>query len=477
MQKMVFLRLFPLFLLLIANLVAANPAQNSIKTSINRIIAQANLPSTVGVEVQSLNTGAVVYTKNSQQLFIPASNLKLFTAAAALLHLHDDFQYKTTLLTDATQIDNGALPGNVYLKFSGNPMLTTQQLNDIIVVLNQDGINTIGGNFYIDNTSDAKPYAPGWMWDELNTCYAAPIQSVMVDQNCFKITLAPANFEGESAKLNVVNGNNLVVIQNQVTTAAVDSDCPLDLTSDNNNNYSLTGCLPLKSESIELKIALKNPELFAKNFIAQNLQTNRIQLRGKILSGTATTANLKLLATQNSESLNFIVTKMMKESNDQIANALLMIIGETYYHQPPSWKNGARAMETLLSQQAGISFANSVIVDGSGTSRYNLISPHQISKLLYFAYHNPAIAQTFMESLPIAGVDGTLEHRMTESSIRGKLRAKTGTMTGVSALSGYVTGVHGKKYSFAILINNFNKQDMQKAERLEDKIGEYLASL
>lgn len=467
-----------MLILLLANSTAIIAATHQAKLpqQINTIIKQYNLPATVGVLIQSMKTGKILYAQNSNQLYVPASNLKLFTAAAALLYLGSDYQFKTTISTDARNISNNSvLEGNVYLKFSGDPDLSIEQMNNLILGLKQANITTIQGNFYIDRqTYNDKKYASGWMWDELNFCYAAPITAIMINHNCFSATLTPAEKIDEPAKLAILNDNNLVSINNQVRTM-MNANCSPDLKAMGNNNYNLTGCMLQHAQPLNLQIAIRDPDLYAKNLIKVLLAANHIQLQGNI-SYAAAPANLMPLATEDSKSLKVLVTEMLKQSDNQIANSLLMTLGEKYYQQPATWKNGVMALQAILSQRAGIDFAEANIVDGAGISRYDLVTPQQISKLLYFAYHNATIAPVFIAALPIAGEDGTLKSRMLNKNIQGKLMAKTGSMTGVSALSGYVTTTNKQTLSFVILINNFLADNAEQAEKLEDQIGGVLVS-
>lgn len=467
-------RFFILILLYSTSLFSHAALQSSIKNGIEHIISQFNLPATIGIQIQAMDNGKILYQKNPQQLFVPASNLKLFTAVASLLYLKPDYQFQTTLLTDAKTITNGTLQGNVYLKFSGDPSLTAQQVQTLLSNLNKNNIKAISGNFYIDQTSyNNKPYGPGWMWDELNVCYAAPLEATMIDQNCINATLTPAANIGEAAQLNLTT--HFISVDNQVKTVDANSNCPLELKANNRNHYILSGCLLTQTPPMNLQIAIKNPNLYAKNFIASTLQNYGIQFTGKILNKKAND-DLIVIARQNSQPLSSIVNEMMKQSNDPIANSLFMKLGENYSHDPATWKEATTALQNILTQEAKLNLTNASIVDGAGISRYNLVSPQQISQLLYFAYHNAAIAPFLMTSLPIAGKDGTLQDRMTAMDIQGKVKAKTGSMTGISALSGYVSTAQHKTLAFVILINNFNKTDAHNAELLEDKISEYLVS-
>lgn len=465
-----------IFFALASNSIIASSVSDKLSGKINTIISQSALPATMGIIVQSMNTGRLLYVKNSNNLFVPASNLKLFTAVAALLYLGPDYQYQTTLLTDAANSNNGILTGNIYLKFSGDPDLTTEQLNNLLIAaFKKNNISTIQGNIYIDNSVyNDKQYAPGWMWDELNLCYAAPITPIMLNHNCFSMTLTPAAQVNEKAQLSTENFDNLTPVINQVQMTNVDSDnCSLQLKSLGKNNYLLSGCMSTQDHPINLQIAIRDPYLYAKDLVATLLRMNGITLQGNIVNGVVP-ENARILASQSSQPISVLVKEMLKNSDNQIANSLFMTLSEKYYHQSATWNNASKAMQAILLQNAGINFSNASIVDGAGISRYNMVTPQQLAQLLYFSYRNATIFPALMASLPIAGEDGTLKDRMQAENVRGQLRAKTGSMTGISALSGYVITHDGKTVSFVILVNNFLGNTENRVHQLEDQIGQYL---
>ena len=341
--------------------------------------------------------------------------------------------------------------------------------------MKQDNVNSIKGNVYIDSSAyKDQQQAPGWMWDELNICYAAPITPIMINHNCFTTSLTPAKIAGSAADLAAFPLSDLTPINNQVMTAATNQqNCALDLKFIGQNRYALTGCINEQSPPLYLQVAIRNPILYAKQLTAELLRSNGIGLQGSITEG-AMPASSKSLIMANSQPLSVLTKQMLKNSDNQIADAVFMTIGAKYFQQPGTWQNGVKALQAILTKSFPINFANTNIVDGAGISRYNLVTPHQISQLLYGAYRNPAISNYLLDSLPIAGEDGTLKDRMQEDKVRGKLHAKTGSMTGISALSGYVTSANGKVFIFTVLINNFLPQDKMRAYQLENKIGNYL---
>jgi D-alanyl-D-alanine carboxypeptidase/D-alanyl-D-alanine-endopeptidase (penicillin-binding protein 4) len=202
------------------------------------------------------------------------------------------------------------------------------------------------------------------------------------------------------------------------------------------------------------------------------MRENQITFKGEIIEG-ATPEGSKIVSTHFSKPLSDLIRDMLKNSDNQIAGILLKTIGAHYYHKPTNWEKSVEALKTILAQGTKIDLNNSVIVDGSGVSRYNLITPDQISTLLNTVFHDKKITKPYIESLPVAGKDGTLQDRMKD--LKGKVYAKTGSMTGVESLSGYIQTKHHSVLSFVILMNNFSMTENQ-AREFEDKIVEQLAN-
>lgn len=453
------------------------PNKHKIKVGIDSILTKFPEPITIGIQVESLATHQILYQKNSDHTFMPASNLKLFTATAALLFLGPDYRYQTTLLTNANAIENGVINGNVYLKFSADPDLQSDHLDQMLAELHTQGIQKISGNLYLDTTYlDDKKYAPAWMLDDLNYCYAAPIYALVLDHDCVKYTLTPAAEPEKPAKLTLESNqpqNAISITSNHVVLQKQDGACSLDLQVNDQNAATITGCATLKGDPpyhVDLPIVIKNPTLYTQQVLLKLLQKNGIQLDGKILEGK--TSGNNILSTHYSRPLQFIVYDMLKNSDNLISNSLLKTMGANYYKQPGSWENGVQAMRAILVQQAKLNFDHSIIVDGDGQSRYNLVTPAQLSELLKFSYDSFSISPEFLSALPIGDHLGSLQKRFQEKNIL--VRAKTGSMTSIKSLSGYVEDTQKRILSFVILINNYTTDD-ETLNKLEDEIVEFLA--
>ncbi|OGT05960.1 MAG: D-alanyl-D-alanine carboxypeptidase/D-alanyl-D-alanine-endopeptidase [Gammaproteobacteria bacterium GWE2_37_16] len=461
-----------------------NPAAISLNTAIARIIAKYDPNIDIGIQIQSPADGRIIYQQNAYRLFKPASSLKIFTAAAALKHLGANYRFTTQILAKTNVVQNGVLVSDVYFYFDGDPVLRREHLNNLMATLQKMGISKIQGNIYIDDSVfDQLSYGPGWMWDEKNFCYAAPTNAIMLDKNCFPFKLN-AKQENRPAQVSAVSGiESMSVTSSLITKRIAADDCPLDLRVGDDNHYYLSGCVWPNPETITLMVAVKNIRLYTTRVLTNILREHDIELTGNIKiahspitdgSNAVAGRNYFVLASYSSPPLSELVKIMLKKSDNLIADALFKKLGNSYFHKTATWLNGAQALLSVLRQNGKMDFSDIRIVDGSGLSHYNLMTPAKMTELLNYVYKDATIRDPFWAALPNAGVDGSLAYRMSSSDLRGKVHAKTGTMSGISSLAGYVTTTNGKLLTFAIIINDFIGK-AYKYRQMEDEICALLA--
>ena len=448
----------------------------SIQQGIEQIINSFGHDINIGVAIRSMQSNTILYQHDADRVFMPASTLKLFTAIAALDYLEPTYYFKTELLTNATDSQNSSLFGDLYLKFSGDPELSNEDLVGLITAIKQQEINNINGDVIIDDTAmDRINWGPGWMWDEQNFCYAAPATAVILNRNCFGFNLTPGQ-SNELAHLKINQTSAHISIDNQVITRRADNwECPLDLKAGINNNYILTGCLAPGHSPMSLAIAINNPRLAASEIFVGLLRQNGISFTGHVLY-KATPSNARLLAQHNSRPLSELVKHMLKKSDNLYADAIFKKLGSVYYNTTGTWANGALAIRNILASKTGINFNKIIVVDGAGLSRYDWVSPNDFSKLLTYAYRDLPAKQELYNALPSSGIDGTLRYRLGGLTI-GKIHAKTGTMLSTSGLAGYVQTANNQTLAFAILVNGFvgGKNKQATFHLLEDRICQFLA--
>jgi len=424
--------------------------KQNLSTEIDRIINGTNPNLNIGVQVKSMTYGDTLYNRNEQRSFVPASIIKIFTAESALLLLGPNYKFPTSFVTNAKTVNGGILNGNLYLVLTGDPSLTYYDLEDLMASLKSQHIQQINGNVYIDSTAyDQEIYGPGWVWNDKRFCYAAPISASIINHNCLTFQVKPGKL-GHSA--NIVDSTGYVnpSIQNNVLTrSSASSACRIRLGPGENNAIVVSGCMP-KGRIQGVSSVITDVMYYNKALVTRLLSRYGVRVNGAITTGAAP-SKPTVLAVHESSPLHNLITQMLKKSDNIIAGSLFKKVGEVYTKQPGSWENGSSAVTRILSTQMGVNTWRINITDGSGLSRYNLITPAQMIRVLDFAFHHHGTNYEFISALPVAGVDGTLKHRLY--NVAWKVRAKTGTMTGVVALAGYAINRDKEPLAFVIIVN------------------------
>lgn len=441
-----------------------------LSTKLDELIGGEQEKTDIAVYVKSMRYADTLYTRNISQPLTPASTIKIFTAEAALLFLGAEYRFSTQLLTDAKSYKDGVLQGNLYVVLSGDPTLTYNGLLELAATLKSLNIEAIAGNVYIDNSAyDQSFYGPGWEWKDKNYCYAAPISASIINHNCLPFRIESARATGQTATIIKSKDYFYPAIKNTVVTKAKRlNTCGVRLSSAN-AIISIDGCMRKGHETGVSYVVTDIPE-YNRALFKSLLSGLAIRVYGTVTFGSAPD-NLLLIGQHASKPLHSIITDMLKKSDNVIAGALFKKIGQLYTNHPGSWENGSKAVSNILSHYAGINITGMRVLDGSGLSPDNLVTPLQMMQLLDFAYHHSPTSNAFITALPIAGVDGTLKHRM--GNIMRKVRAKTGTISGVRTLAGFVVTQDQEPLAFVIMING-NKDMGPQYRDIEDRIATFL---
>lgn len=445
--------------------------RQAVKNTRSMQVKQANL----GIVVISLRTGRTLYRRNLDHLYTPASVQKLFTATAALGYLKPNYQFQTGFYSRG-QIHHHMLNGNLVIKFEGDPSLTLHDLKEMVAELRNMDVQRIRGHVYIDNFGYGRvPYPPGFIWDDLSYSYAAPINAIIINRNKFGVTFKPNAQLGRPPVISTTLPAGVVQFKNNLRTMSrYPGDCPITIYSNNRNEYRVAGCLVQRWGAQSRSLAVRNVEQYAEVVMGNLLRQAHIHYVGKITL-KQTPKHATPLVLHDSKSLAYLLKHMLKKSDNVYTNAIFKKLGEAYFGGSASWQKSLVALKRILAAPTGINFKHNLLTDGAGLSRYNLITPHQFMKLLYYAYHNPLIKPALYTALPIAGRDGTLEGRMQQEGRSGRVHAKTGSMTGVSTLVGFVRSRRHGMLGFAIMANGFVGK-RGPFIRLEDRICEALAN-
>ena len=403
------------------------------------------------------NTPLIDY--NAQQMALPASTQKVVTALAALLQLGPDYRFVTNFETNG-KLNNNTLSGDLVIRFSGDPTLTRQQIRNMVNALKQIGIHKVEGDLIVDISAFAShDKAPGWVWNDMTQCFSAPPAAAIIDRNCFSVSLYPSDKAGEMAYIKTASFYPVNMFSEVKTLAKGSPEaryCELDVVPGELNRYTLTGCLTQRSEPLPLAFAVQNGASYSGAIVKNELQVAGIELSGAVKKRTQPTPQSQVLVKTESKPLHDLLKIMLKKSDNMIADTVFRTIGRDYYGVPGTWRSGSDAVRQVLKQKAGIDLGNTVMVDGSGLSRHNLITPATMMQVLQFIAKNDQQLD-YISMLPLAGHDGTLRYRggLDEAGVNGKVSAKTGALQGVYNLAGFITTASGEKVAFVQFISAY----------------------
>ena len=434
----------------------------SIKSKINKLIAESDLDVSLGIKVISVEDDKTLYELNSNKLFMPASNNKLYTCAAALHYLGRDHIFKTTILKNNNDL---------VLKGGGDPDLTIEHLDSLA----NTTAKIIGDvdTLYLDATLlDSMYYGKGWMWDEGSWWYAAPIGALSVNDNCIDFHIEPGNL-GEPARIDHFPTTEYISQSNKTTTVENNTELKkLKIERDwvgRTNHFSITGEIVISDSIDTLQRNVHDPTLFTGTLFKESLAKYGVQV-GHMKRGTKVNES-ETIAIHYSDPLIASATNLMNESDNLTAELLIKIIGRGNNIEG-NWKDGLDSVKTLLSDSTGIDTSRIRLVDGSGVSRYNLTSPDQLTRFLKWSF-NSKYKDDFISTLASGGnKDGTMEKRLEKEG--NLIRAKTGGLSGVSNLSGYIFSPKHGPLAFSILISGYTGSSYQ-AIQLQNKIVQLFA--
>ncbi len=440
-----------------------------LKKELDGMIARELLPySVASIKVVSLKSGLTLYETDSCQLMPAASVQKLFTAAAVLSRLGPDHTIETSLSINA---DNNTL----YLRGCGDPLLKTADLKQL--VSNLAGKLPPGQHFELVGDTgcfDDAYWGSGWMWDDEPGPEAMYLSALTVNGNTVRVTVTPGKDAKSTMKVSTEPSTRYVDIINTGKTGKPGGPCAVSVTrpaGDRDNHIRVAGSLAPGCRSVSRRLTVWRPELYTLTLLAEQLEQAGTKVAPLTLKVTPPDTT-KLAAIQHP--VSEIVSVMLKNSDNLSAENLLKYLAHTQSGQKGSAAEGAEVIKQYLRQN-GIPTDHLVIADGSGVSRYNLTSADTITRLLVAAYKDQAISPFFLTALPLAGKDGTLIRRMKGTPAEGKVRAKTGTMKGVSALAGYTVTSDGEPLAFCMIMQNFIGPN-KRVRDLQDRIAVLLST-
>ena len=471
--------------LLIANAseeVTSNQLEESASLSekLQAILSNQRLDGAIaGVSVRN-EIGEELFEQYGDIRLHPASNMKLLTSAAALTALGEDYQFTTEILTDGT-LSGNVLHGNVYMKGKGDPTLLKGDLDQLAIDLKEQGVHKIKGNLVGDDSwYDDVRLSMDLNWNDEPFYTGAQVSALTIspnedyDSGTVIVEVSPS--EGETAQIKLSPETDYVKIINKTKMVPAGQAKSISIEREHgSNNIVVQGTMPLNGTNSRSWVAVWEPTMYAIDVFKKSLEENGIEFIGnsKVDAGVTPT-DATLLTSRKSMELKDLLIPFMKLSNNGLGETLTKEMGRVV-HDKGTWKEGLQVIHKVTTD-LGVKGDTILLRDGSGMSHKTLIPASEFTKMLNNAQEKDWFP-SFKRSLPIAGeperlVGGTLRNRMTQEPTKGNVTAKTGSITGVTSLSGYVTSKDGEKLVFSIMINNYLGSSLTS---IEDAIATVLA--
>lgn len=458
----------------------------------------------VGVLIVDADTGKTIYELSADKFFTPASNTKLFTTTLALASLGPDYRFRTTIETSGTLDSSGRLRGDVVLVGRGDPDFSNRKmpfdvktpidgppdkpLADFADAIVAKGVKEIDGDIVADDSYfPYAPYPEGWAVGDVPFYYGAPISAICLDDNSLDLKVTPGDHVGASAWITVEPWPGYDVYAYSVTTGATDSPVQFDVVEQPGpKQFLLRGSIPLGHATMDEPLAMPDPADYTANVLKQLLESRGVRITGEARAQHAppppegmeldppappaqnsAESGPTVLAERDSQPLIEIVRVINKVSQNLHAEILLRTVAKV--------KTGIGSLSAGLNIEksflasAGVPDGDVNVDDGSGLSRENLVTPRAVVALLQYVRKQPW-GDAYFSTLPVAGVDGTLDNRMKGTPAVGRIEGKTGSVEHTQALSGFATTLRGEHLLFSVF-DNHNGGKGSDATKLLDAIA------
>lgn len=428
--------------------------------------------SEVGITVFDLTAGETLYRYQDEKLYRPASVEKIITSVTALAQLGADYTLDTGLRHTGI-IENDTLKGSLYLTGGFDPEFMEADLDRIVSALSEQGIRYVTDTVAADvSMTDSVYWGPGWSWDDTPYSFQPYLSPLMLNRGCVDVAVSPTQKDSLPTVV-CTPRSDYYTVHNQGVSRNPQAG-KLTIT----RNWLSNGNLITVSGNVSRPYTETLNVYSSKDFFFHTF-VGRLQEQG-IHATTYTYADCpaacdstKILYTLH-RPIKEVLQRALKKSDNLCAESMFYHLAVRHAaHKRVSAKDGTEAIHAFMKAGLGFNPDNYKIADGSGVSLYNYISPRLLLEYLKYAYYHRDIFLPLYDALPIAGVDGTLQYRMKQSAARGNVRAKTGSVTGVSSLAGYVKAANGHQLAFVIINQNVLK--LSKARAFQDRVCDILA--
>jgi len=443
---------------------------------LDAILGDGQLASaSAGVLVVRTASGEVVYEREPDRALMPASNMKIVTSLAALQYLGPAFRFTTTLCAEAAPNAQGWIVGDLYVRGSGDPTVTHEDLDTLAARLAALGVTRITGEVVADGSCFADPpLGRGWPASDETYAYSAQICGLSVDGNVVHAEATGGPEAGAPCALQLSPPSSHLTLDPGCRTGGPDAGRPALLRRRAQNVLYTTGPVPAGGR-VSATVSMEAPDLYAAELLQQCLVERGLRVDGACRRGV-TPPSAVPMAWHRSPPLRDLLAMMNVPSDNNMAESLLRAL-PLARGEPGTGDEGTRILEEYL-EEVGVPTSPLRLSDGSGLSRLNLLTPRALVGLLVHAARSADLREPFVASLPVAGVDGTLRSRMLGTAAAGRMRAKTGSLLGVCTLSGYVAGRDECELAVSLMMNNYTCAAAQVRE-LQDRacaaLAEYTA--
>ena len=441
------------------------------KKKITKVLSSSCLrKNNFGIKIYSLDRGESLYELRAGKLFIPASNLKILTTAVALQVLGPNYRFPTRIYTDG-ELKDGELNGNLYIKGYGDPKFVTEQMWLLVNKLKNLPLYKVNGNIIGDDSFfDDRKRVKTWIKNPGAQAYEAPLGALSFNFNTVQAFVGPGEKAGRKPKIIIEPDTEYITLDNQAKTLKPGKRGRLIVNRLDRNGFdeiTVSGGIRLNQPRAQYFLNITDPTLYTLSTLKKYLHHADIKFRGEIIEDRVPETATELL-THESEPLTLALQGLNKFSNNFVAEQILKTIGAEKFGLPGTTLKGLKAFEEYLTE-LGYRQDQYKVLDGSGLSRQNRISPQMIIDILRYVKNDFGVYPEFVSALGVMGVDGNVKNRMREVKISERARVKTGTLNYVSSLSGYFQSRDGETFAFSILMNSL-KCSNGRIKKLQDQI-------
>ena len=466
--------------------VAAQRGDLALTRRLDRLLTASDIgPVVWGIDVRALDRHERLYARDADVLLNPASTMKLVTLAATAERLGWDDRFETALLA-AAPIRDGTLLGDLVVRGAGDPTINASGAPDVFIdwadELRRLGVRRNAGriigddDILDDGALETAGFGSGWAWDDFARGFAAPAGALQHRENVVEVVVEPGAAAGRPASTRFRHPGSDLILRNDVITVRADRTAGIRLRRlPGQPSLVVAGRIPEGATPIVRTAAVGNPTLFFVQAFKNALEREGIAVDGEALDVDSLAARekapallgLRTLVRHRSEPLSAIGVDMLKQSKNLYAESLVRHLGVV----ASSGAHAGRSVVGTVLADWGIDGRGAVVADGSGLSRYTYLTAGALVEVLSRLYRNPDHRTRIMAALPVAGRDGTLRGRLIGTSAEGIARAKTGSMSRVRALAGYVETADGEPLAFAILANNFSAPAAEVTRVIDEAVA------